>query len=159
ARYSVTNNENLINLDNNILKLPEYSGISEFRPNFMLSSNKIQLVARPRIRFLYEETGTGKDSQRSEGFSEAELNEGFASWFLSDQFSFTVGLQSFQWGPAEVLSPSNRLFHVTSLARDVLYEVRGKHIGRVNYSLGQNISVVLLSEYEQNKDEEPFVAE
>jgi hypothetical protein len=80
------------------------------------------------------------------------------TWRLSDALSFTWGLQNFQWGPAELVSPSNRLFHQTGLLRDVLYFVPGKHLLRVNASVGKAWTAVLLAELTAVPGEVPFTA-
>ena len=158
VRYSVLG-EHPLNPDNSVLEIPRVAVVSEFRPNFKIAGEKLQLVARPRVRMMWSEIEAGDAEPVPKGYSEYEMNEAFAYWLLSDHFAFTVGLQSYQWGPAESLSPSNRLFHETALARDVLYEVRGRHLARLNYSLGQGFSVVLLSEYQESDEEAPFLAE
>lgn len=159
GRYSVLNEANPLNPGNALLEVPRVQMLSEFRPNFEIVGNRIRIMARPRVRFLWQEVKAGQENWRDEGLSEAKLNEAFASWLLSDRLTFTLGLHSFQWGPTESLSPSNRIFHETALARDVVYEVRGKHLARVNFSLGQSLSLVVLSEYDENTDEAAFVAE
>ena len=59
---------------------------------------------------------------------------------------FTYGLQNYQWGPAELLSPSNRLFHEVGVFRDPLYYVRGRISLRLNVSVGKEWSLVALAE-------------
>jgi hypothetical protein len=62
----------------------------------------------------------------------------------------TYGLQSYQWGPAEAGSPSNRIFRETVRAQDVLYELKGHHLLRANFTPTQNWSEVALFEITDN---------
>ena len=76
--------------------------------------------------------------------------EVYVAWRPFDALAITYGLQNFQWGPAELVSPSNRVFHETGVFRDPLYSVRGKHLLRANVSVGRQWSLVALAELSHN---------
>jgi hypothetical protein len=78
------------------------------------------------------------------------MTELFLAWQPRDWIAVTYGLQNFQWGPAELFSPSNRVFHEVGLFRDPLYYVRGRHLARVNVSAGRQWSLVALAELGDN---------
>jgi hypothetical protein len=71
---------------------------------------------------------------------------------------FTYGLQNYQWGPAEIASPSNQFFHETAQNRDLLYVVNGRHLFRLNVTPTDTLSIVGMVELTGNADA-AFVAE
>jgi hypothetical protein len=147
-----------VNSGNRVLQVPAGGGQTELRPDLRLEyATALTAIARPRffIKVQRAETADGWQSERSETI--AEWIEGYATWRVSDRLAVSYGLQNFQWGPAELLSPSNRIFHATGFYRDPVYVVRGRHLVRVNLSAGRQWSAVLLAEVGDN-GEAPFVA-
>jgi hypothetical protein len=148
-----------VNPENRILELPEVAAESELRPDLRFEYGS-QLAALVRPRFLLQvqksEAGGAWAPERSSASS--QWIELYATWRLDDRLAISYGLQNFQWGPAELMSPSNRIFHATGFTRDPLYVVRGRHLARVNVSAGREWSAVLLAEVAPN-GEPAFVAE
>ncbi len=142
----------------NVLGAPQAAGGSELRPDLRVEHGSIlQLFARPRLRVQVTKSRAASEWQAEEREASAEWLELYGAWRVSDRLALAYGLQNFQWGPAELASPSNRIFHETGFLRDPLYTVRGKHLARVNVSLGSAWSAVVLAEIEPN-GAEPFVA-
>lgn|GEM_PF-2249651 len=162
---------NRLNSDNTLLRIPHYSFISDIRPNLKLSSSDFQIVARPKIVAEARQVKTAKReaaggqsaadarTEDTKGKVKSTINEAFVNWTVSDVVTFAYGRQSYQWGAAESANPSNRMFHETAQNRNALYEIVGKDIARVNFTLGKSFSTVVMTEYQQNKDEADFVAE
>jgi hypothetical protein len=147
-----------VNPGNRVLAVPAGGAQTELRPDLRLDvAGALTAVARPRLWLKVERahTADGWQSERSE--AKAEWIEGYATWRVSDGLSLSYGLQNFQWGPAELVSPSNRIFHATGFYRDPVYVVRGRQLVRVNVSVGRAWSIVLLAEVADN-GEPPFVA-
>ena len=146
------------NPGNDLLRLPQWEGQSELRPSLRVEAgSRWQLVIRPRVI-----ARGGKITSRSlpdewEGDLSANWTELYLAWQPNDTLLVTYGLQNFQWGPAELLAPSNRIFHETGVFRDPLYYVRGRHLARVNLSIGKEWSLVALAELGSN-GEASFVA-
>ncbi|HSM92169.1 MAG TPA: hypothetical protein VLT47_04720 [Anaeromyxobacteraceae bacterium] len=143
---------------NGILRVPAGGGQTELRPDLRLEVGPaLTAIARPRFWLRSEKAHTdgGWLAERSE--AKAEWIEGYAAWRVSDRLAVAYGLQNFQWGPAELVSPSNRIFHATGFYRDPVYVVRGRHLARANVSSGRAWSAVLLAEVGEN-GEAPFVA-
>ncbi len=143
---------------NRTLELPVLVGASELRPDLRFEyTTQLTAVVRPRLVL------DGRRAKTADGWSaerldaKAEWLEAYATWRLDDRFAVSYGLQNFQWGPAELMSPSNRIFHATGFQRDPLYVIRGRRIARVNLSAGRQWSAVLLAEVAGN-GESPFVA-
>lgn len=141
--------------------MPGAGLVSELKPELkVVSPQAITLIARPRIRMRYEQATVEGETGEPKGSSRSVLSEAFAQWTLSENVTFAYGKQYFSWGGTESLTPSNRLFHETALARNVLYDVRGKNLARVNLSVGRALSLVLMTEYEDTGDEDDaFVAD
>jgi hypothetical protein len=163
AASNSTPTESAVNPDNQVLQIPDAALVSEFRPNLKIGNGQIQFIVRPRVRYeaTRVQTGRGEDQKTHDPTSttESQINEAYGQWTVSDSVTFAYGRQSYQWGAAESLSPSNRMFHDTAAQRGILYEVRGKNIARLNLSAGKWFSTVLMTEYEENEDEGPFRAE
>jgi hypothetical protein len=68
-------------------------------------------------------------------------------------------LQNYQWGAAESINPSNRIFHENVDSKGILYTVEGRNISRVNLSWTKKINSVLMSETEKAKDTTEFRSE
>lgn len=146
------------NPDNGVLALPQLSASSELRPDLRVEhGDALQVVLRPRLRLDTAKARAGGTWLAERSDASAEWLELHAAWRVDERLAIVYGLQNFQWGPAELLSPSNRIFHETGFARDPLYVVRGKHLVRVNLSAGSAWSAVLLAEVAPNRDP-PFVA-
>lgn len=159
-QYTKLEPNSVFNPDNQTARLPAVTLISELRPEFkIISPQAITVLARPRVQMRAEQTTVDEQTSPTRGQSKALLNEAFIQWALSENLSFAYGKQYYSWGATESLTPSNRVFHETALARNALYEVRGKHLARLNFSLGRTASLVLIGNYEAADDEEVFVAE
>ena len=150
-----------LNPDNRAARLPHLAFASEIRPQFKLvTPQAISLLARPRIQMEVEQVTAENKQQPMKGSARSKLNEAFVQWTLSDSLTFTYGKQNYSWGATESLTPSNRLFHETALARNILYELSGKNLARFNLSAGKRLSLVLISEYEEtDAGDAGFVAE
>lgn len=147
-----------VNPGNRVLSLPAAVAESELRPDLRFELGpQLAAVVRPRLLLQSQraKTADGWAAERSE--AKSEWIEGYVGWRVSDRMALSYGLQNFQWGPAELISPSNRIFHATGFLRDPLYVVRGRHLARVNLSAGREWSAVLLAEVADN-GEAPFVA-
>jgi hypothetical protein len=143
-----------------VARVPGAGLVSELKPELkVVSPQAITLIARPRIRMRYEQARVEGETAEPKGSSRSVLSEAFVQWTLSENVTFAYGKQYFSWGGTESLTPTNRLFHETALARNVLYDVRGKNLARVNLSVGRALSLVLMTEYEDTGDEDDaFVA-
>lgn len=141
----------VINPGNRALRLPETTWMGDLRGNFRLEAgSRLSVVLRPRVNGDIQRVApddVGADTTRN---GHAQLAEAFVTWRPADTLAVTYGLQNFQWGPAELLSPSNRVFHETGLFRDPLYSVRGRHLLRANVSLGRQWSLVALADLSHN---------
>jgi hypothetical protein len=154
--HLITDDEYPLNQDNQVLQVPENSLVSELRPNIKITSSSFQLVARPKVVIEATRVKSGDEYADATGRTRSTVNEAFFNWNVSNSVLFSYGRQSYQWGGAEAINASNRIFHETSQSRNILYEVIGRDIARINFTLGKSFSTVLMTEFQENEDEEAF---
>jgi hypothetical protein len=147
-----------VNPGNRVLRLPQFLLRTELRPNLRVELGpRAQVIVRPRVVALWQAASATGLPRATDAETEADWTELFAAWTPTDWLGIAYGLQNFQWGPAELVSPSNRIFHEVGIFRDPLYTVRGKHLARVNLSGGRQWSLVTMGELGAT-DEVPFTA-
>lgn len=144
--------------DQSPLAMPKQNVGLLLQENFRTQKNNIQWIFRPSVEVkqesysLYPETGTKNriklDARINELFLQKDLN---SSWIVA------VGLQNYQWGPAELMSPSNPIFHLATDSQDSTYQARGHTMLRLNYSPDGDWSFVSLFEFARN-EEKDFIA-
>ncbi len=92
---------------NNLLEIPEYVLMNEFRPDASLSYERAYFSVAPRFtvsRSYYQSGGLdGKNKSDTEFY----IQEWLAQVFLRPDLSLSYGREDLQWGPAFLLSPSN----------------------------------------------------
>ncbi|MBA3886056.1 MAG: hypothetical protein H0X67_10035 [Acidobacteria bacterium] len=150
--------ETRLNPGNTRFRIPQFRAQAEVRPNVRIELGpRITAVVRPRGLATAQAAWATGLPRTTENDASANWTEAYLNWRPTDSLQLTYGLQNFQWGPAELLAPSNRIFHETGVFRDQLYYVRGRHLLRVNLSSGRQWSLVGLAELTGN-GEDPFVA-
>jgi hypothetical protein len=145
----------LTNPDNQFYQLPERSILIEFRPELQGSYKRSKLVLRPRasvsddfrnIPALNPAPPGYKAPKDQEVKSDAFLNEAYLAGTPSGKWQYVLGLQNFQWGPAELASPSNPIFRDLGLSKTYFFETRGKGILRANYSPSGQTTIIGMGE-------------
>ncbi|MCA9515291.1 MAG: hypothetical protein KC635_10140 [Myxococcales bacterium] len=144
------------NPDNAVLRLETLSLDTELRPRLKLELGDLTAVARPRFIAAFGLTRAGGDWGELARDADVAVSEAFLSYRFSDAIALTYGLQVFDWGPGELLSPSNRLFHEVAFLKDPLWLVPGHHLLRLNASAGKSITAVLLVELGAGDHPEAF---
>lgn len=145
----------LTNPDNQVYQLPERRSLLEFRPELQGSYTRYKLVLRPRASITdavrnippLDPAPPGYETPKAqEVTSEAHLNEAYFAGTPTDTWQYVLGLQNFQWGPAELASPSNPLFRDLGLNKTYFFETRGKGLLRANYSPSGQTTFIFISE-------------
>lgn len=136
STYQEINEQSRFNPDNQVLKIPEWSHVLELRPDVELNFLKLHsVILRSRHFLTSHEMDTANPTQtRTSIGSESDLTDLFISSEWKDHFSTHVGLQNYQWGPAEILSPSNVFFHFDNNQRSFFYKEKGRAMMRVNWN-------------------------
>lgn len=146
--------ESDLNPDNRVFNIPRGFARADIRGDFKFKYyNDLSFIFRPR--FL----GTSSDlyypqTKKPLNKSEAEwdINEAYLDYDATDFLGFSLGLQNFQWGPAESLSPSNAIFHFENDQKSVFYRAKGKVLARSNITILGNHSLILIHEPETNRE-------
>lgn len=150
--------ESSMNLDNHIFKVSSSGATTDLRGDFQARySSWAKFILRPQLLYSRQEIrfpDTG-DWERPTT-STARWTEAYSEIGIGDHISVAVGLQNYQWGPAELASPSNPIFHFNTSQRSLFYLENGRMISRLNLSMGQSWSAILLQEFLDNQT--PFWA-
>lgn len=154
VRASTAQDDSPLNPGNVRLRLPQLLAQTELRGNVRAQlGSRVQLILRPRVAGTAEWSWATRQPRTEAREAEAEFTEAYLAWTVADPVTITYGLQNFQWGPAELVAPNNRIFHETGVFRDPLYYVPGRHLLRVNVSAGRQWSLVALGELGASPDE------
>lgn len=117
--------------------------------------------ARPALSALSTRYRKKSGSQGVATLLNADASESFVSITPSGRFSLQVGQQNFQWGLAELGSPSNWIFRSDRLGeyftKSPQSRVETRDLVKVGLSVGQSLSVIALAEYEAQERERPQV--
>jgi hypothetical protein len=153
--------ESTYNPNNTIFETENYGLRTDLNVDYRLTYNTVnKFVVRPRAYSQYTNYEISADEvvnlKRNRG--KIDLTEAFAEMWPSDQVSVTLGLQNFQWGPAEIISPSNPLYHFNREQRSILWKEKGRNLVRVNWSPSQTWSFVGMAEVASN-GEPDFIAD
>ncbi len=149
----------LTNPNNQFYQLPYRTLLMEFRPELQGTYRRYKLVLRPRASVLDDfrdipplvPAPPGYKQPKDQTFtSEAFLNEAYLAGSPASKWQYVIGLQNFQWGPAELASPSNPLFRDLGLSKTYFFETRGKGLLRVNYSPSGKTTYIFITEAFEN---------
>lgn len=147
------------NPNNSVLGLENQCATFDLRPSIKADSGVFQLIARPQFKTKAARIHqNGKDSAEHPQSSSRWL-ESYGVLTASDKVLVSYGLQNYQWGAAESLNPSNRIFHENIDSKGLLAAVQGKNLVRVNFSWTKNLTSILMSETEKSKDAPEFRSE
>jgi len=80
------------------------------------------------------------------GHANFRFDDVYAAYTPNGPFSLSAGVQNFQWGPAELLGPSNPLFHFMTDERSALFRQQGEVLAKASYFLTANLSLIALVE-------------
>ena len=153
--YSVLspNLKHVMNVDNRRLEFPSGHFTSDLRPEMVLKSRFIKYVVRGRA--LLDSTSIelkNPDEKKNKSDTKLDLSDAYADLLLKSNLSLVFGLQNFQWGPTELISPTNPFFHFNSQQKSFFYKEKGHVLLRVNYNATDNLNYIFISEPISNND-------
>lgn len=121
----------------------------------------IVIQSRPTLSAVLSRQRKSNGRQATTTELRAEASETFVSITPSGRFSLQVGKQNFQWGLAELGSPSNWIYRAELLGeyftKSPQSKVDVRDLVRVNVSVGQSLSFIAMAEYESRKTERPQI--
>lgn len=103
-----------------------------FRPRFVGDFNQYQYLSP-------EETTTSSDFK-------ASVPEVYLEGDATRRLTLAAGLQNYQWGPAEFISPTNPFFHFHPDQRAYNYKEDGRALLRMNWSPNSRWNVIAIAE-------------
>ncbi len=158
----VTIEKDGININNQVLELPHSKTQADLRAELKWRQPKWQTVIRPRFVSTIQKVES-IEGEKTVTKNEPDLTDAFFELNWTSSFSTTVGLQVYQWGPAEFLNASNPFSHFNPQQKNMLFKEKGKALLRANYSFNKENSLVLAIEPVSNQAgewiaEDTFVA-
>ncbi len=146
--------DSIYNPGNQVLNIPSLGGRTDFILDYKLNwGSRHRLIARSR--FLSEAVSIQYENpkmKKQRSFTDVDFIELFAESWLSNQVSLTLGQQNYQWGPAEIIAPSNPIFHFNQGQRSILWREKGHVLARFNWSPTADWSHVIISEPISNQE-------
>ncbi len=130
------NSDSPFNTDNNVLEVPTWIHTLELRPDIQIGiSDNHSIVLRSRhFAQAFETSYENPDKVKKHTEGDSDLSDLFFSSTWSAALSTTIGLQNYQWGPAEIFSPSNPFFHFNNSQRSFFYKEKGRVLARANWN-------------------------
>ncbi len=142
------------NPGNSVFETETYGARTDLNVDYRASIGaRHKIVVRPRAYAQYFDIGMQDPPRRvRRQRGKVDLTESFWESWLNGTLSMTFGLQNFQWGPAELISPSNPLVHFNREQRSLLWREKGRVQARLNWAPSRQWSHVLLAEPIGNGD-------
>lgn len=142
-----------LNPGNEILKLPYLTLTTDQRLSSKLQVNDGLVVFRPRWTYQQEKLKTEYSLlDQSSTSSKLNITDFFYEQQWTPKWMSTVGLQVYQWGPAEILSPSNTFFHFNSGQKNFTFKEKGKNLIRIQWAPRQNHQFSFIFEPVSNQE-------
>ncbi len=142
-----------------MLGLDTQTAAMDLRPNLKLDGGAFQIVARPQLKIKAARQKMNDVEESEHPHSSATWLEAYGVYTASDKVQVSYGAQNYQWGAAETLNPSNRIFHENLDSKGLVPTSQGRNIARVNISWTKNLTSVLMSETESNQNIAEFRAD
>lgn len=124
--------DSAINPDNR-REVPSYTLESDFRPDFAFRPPRLDLLYKPRFDFSWERCEDGICDEQEESNMDYYVIEWLVRIEPFDSLFLSYGRENLQWGPSQLLSPSNPFYTDNGRNRPKM-EVPGADYGRVVWS-------------------------
>lgn len=138
----------------NVLGIPTLLERFELRPDVELGYGVLDLSAKPRLRGDWFRTEGPDGDERADSESDAYMNEWLARLRVTDELVASFGRENLQWGPAQLLSPSNP-FNQDNGRNNLAVEVPGSDYARVTWIPGAEWSVSAIANTGKGELREP----
>ena len=92
---------------NNALAIPRYQTQLNFRPDFNLNFRQFEFGIKPRFEADWSHVQNGVEGGTDITTATAYINEWIARYRVTNQVIASYGRENLQWGPSQLLSPSN----------------------------------------------------
>jgi hypothetical protein len=150
--------DTILNPGNVIFNLPSESYNGDVRAELKWKNEVSRIIVRPRYT-AEKKTAIASGVQTEKTESHWDITDAFIERYVTPELGVTAGLQVYQWGPAELASPSDPLYHFNSRQKSYGYKEKGKVLLRLNYSLSRTQNLVFLAEPVSNNEAEWIAGE
>ena len=134
-----------INPYNKVLVLPSEELNLDLRGELKWRTAKSQTLLRPRwVGQVRQSKDQLSDEVIQKEKSNFNLTDAFWEYNWNSVLTTTIGLQVFQWGPAEFLNASNPFFHFNSQQKSLFFKEKGQVLWRSNVSLNKENNIVVI---------------
>ena len=128
----------------NILQIPDYSFVVDIRPDFYLDYRRLRLIAKPRNTLIWSRFEEEIIIPVNDFEVDVFLNEWLAGLQMGESLFASIGRENLQWGPSNLISPSNIFFRENGL-RNPKLEIPGQGFGRLVWVPSTSWSVSLIA--------------
>ncbi|MEK6627251.1 MAG: hypothetical protein AABY53_01390 [Bdellovibrionota bacterium] len=146
-----------VNPLNQIFKTPDSEYHLDLRSEIKWAEAGQRVVIRPRIRTASKNIHLNNQTEQ-ETKTKLDLTDAFYEQSWTPHISTTIGLQVYQWGPAEFINATNPFYHFNTEQRSVIYKEKGQILLRTNYSIDKENNLVLIFQPLSNNEAE-WIAE
>ena len=141
------------NPDNQVAKIPDNTFETDLRPTFNWELDNHRFKIDPRM-ITQVTQAEYRDEKHTTDKTEAFLNEINYQGNYGDH-QIVLGIQNYQWGPAEMLSPTNPIFRFQFEQRSLFFQQRGRNLIRWNWQITPEWNMVSMVEVSKNGSELP----
>jgi hypothetical protein len=149
-----------LNQDNKILNLKGMNLGNSLEGKVELNLNdKLTIQAKPYMQLNTSKVFLKNPSSESEETKfETEFKDFYLSSQVTDSAKLQLGLMTYQWGPAELTSPSNALFHFSKQNKNNSYFEKGYILANIEYYFDGRTTLQALLEV-ADRDSETWISE
>lgn len=149
--------DSIINPGNQVLRVAAGEYHLDLRGEIKWRTDEMQFVLRPR--FLgYQNNIEFNNQTEVEAKGELDLTDAFYEHFWTPKLFSTIGLQVYQWGPAEFINASNPLYHFNPRQKSAVYKEKGQILLRLNFSPSKESNFIFIVQPVSNNEPE-WIAE
>lgn len=139
--------------ETSFLSLPKHFYGLLIQEDFSAKKKKLEWIFRPSVGSMQETYSLYPEKELlSKNKIDGRVNELYFISEMNDRWTYALGLQNYQWGPAELMSPSNPLFHFSAQSQEPSYRAPGHSLYRLNYTPDNNWNFILLYEFAPNEE-------
>lgn len=149
--------DSIINSGNQVLRLAAGEYHLDLRAELKWRPDDMQLVLRPRF-IGYQNNIEFNNQTEVEAKGQLDFTDAFYEHFWSPTLFTTIGLQVYQWGPAEFINASNPLFHFNPRQKSAVYKEKGQILLRLNFSPSKESNFIFIVQPVSNNEPE-WIAE
>jgi hypothetical protein len=136
----------------NILQIPDYSFVLDIRPDFYLDYRRLRLMAKPRNSLTWSRFEEEIIIPIDDFEVDVILNEWLVGLQMTDSLFASIGRENLQWGPSNLIAPSNIFFRENGL-RNPKLEIRGQGFSRLVWVPSTSWSVSLIANVSEGADD------